>query len=98
MTIDFTHTEKRLNRNGYLIFNKVEGMTEINSLEPRYYEVNEENEENQNEFFIGDTSNYNEYIGGGLVEEFYYPIKMEYKLLLYRIFLIFISRFIRNSN
>ena len=78
ITIDFTHTEKRLNRNGYLIFNQVEGMTEINSLEPRYYEINEENED---EFFIGDTSNYNEYTGGGIVEEFYYPTEMEYKLL-----------------
>ena len=78
MTIDFSHTEKRLNRNGYLIFNQVEGMTEINSSEPRYYEVNQENED---EFFIGDTSNYNEYIGGGIVEEFYYPTEMEYKLL-----------------
>ena len=76
MKIDFTQTQQRLNENGYLIFRQVEGMTEINSTKPRYYEVNQENEE---EFFIGDTSNYNEYIGGGIVEEYIHPIEMNYK-------------------
>jgi ubiquitin-activating enzyme E1 len=51
-------------------------MTELNSSTPRYYESNKDNEE---EFFIGDTSNYNEYIGGGVVEEFFYSVEMEYK-------------------
>ena len=78
MNIDLDKTEKRLNEKGYLIFRQVEGMTEINSVEPRYYEFNQENE---NEFFIGDTSNYSEYIGGGVVEEFEYPIEMNYKTL-----------------
>ena len=78
MKIDFSQTEKKLNQSGYLIFKQVEGMTEINSSEPRFYEVNQENEE---EFFIGNTSKYNEYTGGGVVEEFYYPIEMEYKTL-----------------
>ena len=78
MKIDFNQTEKRLNQNGYLIFKQVEGMIELNSSNPRYYEVNQENEE---EFLIGDTSNYNEYTGGGVVEEFFYPIEMNYKTL-----------------
>jgi len=78
MKIDFSHTEKRLRDEGYLIFKQVEGMIEINSSEPRYYKANEDNEE---EFFIGDTSNYSEYIGGGIVEEFDYPVEMEYKTL-----------------
>lgn len=78
MNIDLDKTEKRLNEKGYLIFRQVEGMTEINSVKPRYYEFNQENE---NEFFIGDTSNYSEYIGGGVVEEFEYPIEMSYKTL-----------------
>ena len=76
MKIDFNQTEKRLDENGYLIFKQVEGMTELNSSTPRYYESNKDNEE---EFFIGDTSNYNEYIGGGVVEEFFYSVEMEYK-------------------
>ena len=78
MKIDFNQTEKRLNQNGYLIFKQVEGMKELNSSIPRYYEADQEN---QDEFFIGDTSNFNEYIGGGIVEEFYYPIEMNYKTL-----------------
>jgi len=78
MKIDFSHTEKRLNENGYLIFKQVEGMKEINSSIPRYYKENDENEE---EFFIGDTSNFSEYTGGGIVEEFFYPIEMSYKTL-----------------
>lgn len=72
MKINLTHIEKRLNENGYLIFKEVEGMSEINSLTPRYYTANEENEE---EFFIGDTSNYNEYIAGGILEEFFLQLK-----------------------
>ena len=78
MKIDFNQTEKRLKENGYLIFKQVEGMKEINSTIPRRYEINKENEE---EFLIGDTSNYNEYTGGGIVEEFYYPTEMNYKTL-----------------
>ena len=78
ITIDFTHTNKRLKQKGYLIFKQVEGMIELNSLEPRYFEANPDNE---NEFFIGDTSNYNEYISGGIVEEFIYPTEMKYKTL-----------------
>jgi ubiquitin-activating enzyme E1 len=76
MKIDYGDSEKRLNENGYLIFKQVEGMTELNSSEPRYYEANENNND---EFFIGNTSNYNEYTGGGIVEEFYYPVHMSYK-------------------
>lgn len=78
MTIDFSHTEKRLKEEGYLIFNQIEGMIELNSSEPRRYKAIEDNE---NEFIIGDTSNYNEYIGGGIVEEYEYPIEMVYKTL-----------------
>ena len=78
MKIDFSHTEKRLKEKGYLIFRQVEGMIEINSSIPRYYEAIEDNED---EFIIGDTSNYNEYIGGGIVEEYEYPTEMEYKTL-----------------
>lgn len=78
MTIDLSHTEKRLNINGYLIFKQVEGMIELNSSEPRYYEVNPENGE---ELLIGDTSNFSEYTGGGIAEEFFYPSEMQYKTL-----------------
>ena len=75
MKIDFNNNDKRLKEKGYLIFKQVEGMTEINSSKPRYYEINPENED---EFLIGDTSNFSEYIGGGIVEEFEFPIEMSY--------------------
>ena len=78
ITIDFNNTNKRLNQKGYLLFKQVEGMVELNSTEPRYYNVNPEK---SNEFFIGDTSNYSEYIGGGIAEEFIYPLEMKYKTL-----------------
>ena len=78
VTIDFNNNEKRLKENGYLIFKQVEGMIEINSSEPRYYEMNPDNE---NEFLIGDTSNFNDYIGGGIAEEFEFPTEMSYKTL-----------------
>ena len=76
--IDFTQTNRRLKEKGYLLFKQVEGMVELNLSEPRYYEVNPDN---QNEFFIGDTSNYCNYTGGGIVEEFIYPTEMSYKTL-----------------
>ena len=76
--IDYSATERRLNEQGYLIFKEVEGMTELNTVEPRHYEVNPENQE---EYFIGDTSDYKEYIGGGIVEEYFYPIEMKYQTL-----------------
>ena len=78
MTIDFNHTEKRLKEKGYLIFKQVEGMIELNSLVPRYYEAVEDND---NEFIIGDTSSYYDYSGGGIVEEYEYPLEKEYKTL-----------------
>ncbi len=60
ITLDFTNKNNRLKQEGYLLFKKVEGMVELNSFKPRYYEANPEN---KNEFFIGDTSNFNEYKG-----------------------------------
>ena len=78
ITIDFSQTNKRLKQKGYLLFKQVEGMVELNSSEPRFYEANPDN---SNEFFIGDISNFSEYTGGGIAEEFSYPIEMEYKTL-----------------
>ena len=76
ITIDFSNQNKRLKNEGYLLFKQVEGMIELNSNEPRFYEANPEN---QNEFFIGDISNFSEYKRGGIVEEFIYPTEMNYK-------------------
>jgi len=78
ITIDFSQTNKRLKQKGYLLFKQVEGMVELNSSEPRFYEANPDN---SNEFFIGDTSNFSEYTGGEIAEEFSYPTEMEYKTL-----------------
>ena len=76
ITIDFSQTNKRLKQKGYLTFKQVEGMVELNSSEPRFYEANSDN---SNEFFIGDLSNFSEYTGAGIAEEFIYPTEMEYK-------------------
>ena len=76
LILDLKSTNKRLSDEGYLIFKEVEGMTELNSSGPIKYEANPENCE---EFFIGDTSNFSEYTGGGIVEQFFYPCKMKYK-------------------
>ena len=77
MKIDINSNKKLLNK-GFLIFKQVEGMVELNTSVPRPYQINEEKEE---EIFIGDTSNYNNYTGGGIVEEYFYPEEIGYKLL-----------------
>ena len=74
--VDYSNTDKRLNPKGYLLFKQVEGMVELNSKEPRKYYLNPEK---NNEFFIGDISTYNDYIGGGIIEEYIYPIEMKFK-------------------
>ena len=76
LKLDFKGTNKRLNDEGYLIFKEVEGMTELNSAGPVYYEANPDNFD---EFFIGDTSNFGKYLGGGIVEQYFYPCNMKYK-------------------
>ena len=76
LKLDFKGTNRRLSDEGYLIFKEVEGMTELNSSRPIHYEVNPENCE---EFFIEDTSNFGEYIGGGIVEQYFYPCNMKYE-------------------
>ena len=76
LKLDFNGTNRRLSDKGYLIFKEVDGMTELNSSGPIHYELNPEN---WDEFFIGDTSNFGEYIGGGIVEEYFYPSIMKYQ-------------------
>ena len=76
LILDFKSTNKRLSDEGYLIFKEVEGMIELNSSRPIKYKVNPENCE---EFFIGDTSNFSEYKGGGIAEQYFYPCNMKYQ-------------------
>ena len=64
-----------MNDEGYLIFKEVEGMIQLNLSGPIHYEANPEN---YDEFFIGDTSNFDDYIGGGIVEQYFYPYNMKY--------------------
>ncbi len=78
LKIDYNNTDERILNNGYLIFKQVEGMVELNSSTPRPYQVNEEKND---EIFIGDTSNFGDYTGGGIIEEYFFPISMKYKLL-----------------
>ena len=75
LKLDFKGTNRRLNDEGYLIFKEVEGMIQLNLSGPIHYEANPEN---YDEFFIGDTSNFDDYIGGGIVEQYFYPYNMKY--------------------
>ena len=62
----------------YIIFKDIEGMTELNYDEKKnnIYHITSKDEKS---FYIGDTSNFNEYITGGYIEETAAPKKMSYK-------------------
>lgn len=62
----------------YIVFKDVEGMIELN------YDENKKNifkikPKDETSFYIGDTSNFNEYISGGYIEETALPQIMNYK-------------------
>ena len=58
----------------YVIFKNIKGMEELNGKEP--IKINVLDGES---FCIGDTSNYNEYISGGIVKEVFIPFKKKFK-------------------
>lgn len=58
----------------YVIFKNIKGMTELNDKEPKKIKII-----NKQSFSIGDTSNYNEYLSGGIVKEAFIPIKKKFQ-------------------
>ena len=58
----------------YVIFKNIKGMEELNNKEP--IKINILDGES---FSIGDTSNYNEYISGGIVKEVFIPFTRKFK-------------------
>ncbi|KAL5110204.1 Ubiquitin-like modifier-activating enzyme 1 [Taenia crassiceps] len=57
----------------YVTFSEVRGMTELNGCEPRMVKVL-----GPSAFSIGDTSNFSQYIGGGLCTQVKMPEKMDF--------------------
>ena len=58
----------------YVIFKNIEGMTELNNKELKIIKILD-----LNTFTIGDTSNYKDYISGGVVKEIYIPYKKKFQ-------------------
>lgn len=65
-----------------VVFNNVRGMTELNDKEP----ISIKKRDNFS-FYIGDTSKFQKYTGGGILKEKQIPIKMEYKGIKERLIL-----------
>jgi len=77
LKLDLNKTNDRPLDKGYFIIKEVEGMTELSN-KPIYYEINEDYND---QFIIGDTSEYSDYINGGIAEEFDMPIEKRYETL-----------------
>ena len=64
VTIDTTAGILKLGNNSKVTFNEIEGMTELNNCEPLSIKVL-----SNSTFEIGDTSNFSDYISGGIITE-----------------------------
>lgn len=73
--VDYSNTNERLKNKGYILLRDIEGMKELNNINPLQYYINK----NEDEILIGDTSNYCDYINGGIIEEYQMPIEKNYK-------------------
>ena len=76
VTIDTTAGKLKLGNKDKVIFKEIEGMTELNNKEPKNIKVL-----TNNSFEIDDTSNFSEYISGGIVEEIKIPKIYNFKSL-----------------
>lgn len=76
VTIDTTAGKLKLGNKDKVIFKEIEGMTELNNKEPKNIKVL-----SNNSFEIDDTSNFSEYISGGIVEEIKIPKIYNFKSL-----------------
>ena len=76
VTIDTTAGKLQLGNKDKVIFKEIEGMTELNNCKPKNVKVL-----SNNSFEIDDTSQYSEYISGGIVEEVKIPKIYNFKSL-----------------
>ena len=65
-----------LEKGSYIIFKEVEGINELNNLVPRKIKY-----VSNNLFSIDENLNYENYINGGIIEEYFLPKKIEFKRL-----------------
>ena len=65
-----------LEKGSYIIFKEVQGINELNNLVPRKIKY-----VSNNLFSIDENLNYENYINGGIVEEYFLPKKIEFKRL-----------------
>ena len=76
VSVDTSLEDFNLFNGNFVIFKNVKGMEELNESEPKkIFDVT------MNSFCIGDTSNYKDYISGGIVKEVKIPEKFEYQSL-----------------
>ena len=59
----------------YVIFNNIKGMTQLNNIEPQKINIID-----KETFSIGDTSNYDDYVSGGIVKEIFVPFKQKFQI------------------
>ena len=58
----------------YIIFNNIKGMTQLNNIEPQKINIID-----KETFSNGDTSNYDDYVSGGIVKEIFVPFKQKFQ-------------------
>ena len=75
VTINIENESKSLYEfTDYVIFNNIKGMTQLNNIEPQKINIID-----KETFSIGDTSNYDDYISGGIVKEIFVPFKQKFQ-------------------
>lgn len=74
--VEIIETNEGINNIKSVIFQEIEGMTELNNKEPIKIKIKD-----KYSFYIGDTTKYNKYEKGGIVKEKEIPIKISYKEL-----------------
>jgi len=81
VNVDTSLEDFSLFNGNFVIFKNIKGMEELNESEPKkIFDVT------RNSFCIGDTSNYKDYVSGGIIKEVKIPQKFEYQSLQKRFF------------
>ena len=76
ITIDTNSERLKLSNKDKVSFKEIEGMTELNNCSPMNIKILSDNT-----IEIGDTSNFSDYISGGIIYEVKYPIEYHFKSL-----------------
>ena len=76
VTIDTTSGKLKLNNKDKVTFKDIEGMTELNNCSPMNIKIL-----SNNTIEIGDTSNFSDYLSGGIISEVKYPKEYHFNSL-----------------